>query len=119
MKYEDVLSHISELKIKRHITNHNLADMCHVSDSTMSRILNGQITMSISMALDMAKAFDVPVSELFGETVEAPKEASEKVVTTEAIRISADRIVCAMKSCCTISAVAMVISAILVRRRKG
>lgn len=36
MKYEDVLSHISELKIKRHITNHNLADMCHVSDSTMS-----------------------------------------------------------------------------------
>lgn len=119
MKYEDVLSHISELKIKRHITNHNLSDMCHVSDSTMSRILNGQITMSISMALDMAKAFDVPVSKLLGETVEAPKETSEKVATTEVIRISADRIVCALKSCCTISAAAMVISAILVRRRKG
>lgn len=118
MKYEDILSHVSELKIKRHMTNHNLADLCHVSDSTMSRILNGQITMSISTALDMAKAFNIPVSELLGETVEVPKKTTQKDLLTEELRLSADRIVYAMKSCCAIYAAAMVVSAILVRRRK-
>lgn len=81
MHYTQAIANIRKLKETRNISNHVLAENCHVTDGTMSKMLNGQATISLPVALDIAKVLGVSLSELIGEPSQTRAETVDQLVS--------------------------------------
>ena len=81
MQYNQALAHIKALKEAGHVSGHALAEKCHVTDGTMSKMLNGQATITLPVALDLAEVLGVSLSELVGEPPQTRAETVERLVS--------------------------------------
>lgn len=80
MQYKQAIAHIKELKEAQHITSHVLAEKCNVTDGTMSKMLNEQAAIPLHVAIDLAQALGVSLSELVGEPWQTRAETVDQLV---------------------------------------
>ena len=80
MQYKQAVAHIKELKEAQHITSHALAEKCNVTDGTMSKMLNEQAAVPLHVAIDLAQALGVSLSELVGEPWQTRAETVDQLV---------------------------------------
>lgn len=60
------LQKIKDLRTARGMSAQQMADELHISDSSYSRIANGDTTLSFEMAMQIAEILDVPINVLAG-----------------------------------------------------
>ena len=56
---------IKELRLKKHLTQNELAIMCNFEKASMSRIESGQSNVTVFTLKKISKALDVPLTEFF------------------------------------------------------
>lgn len=61
----DVLNHLRRMRRRADLTQEEVAERVGVSRQTIISIERGRYNPSIGLALSLARAFDVPVEELF------------------------------------------------------
>ena len=80
MQYKQATAPIKELKEAQHITSHALAEKCNGTDGTMSKMLNEQAAIPLHVAIDLAQALGVSLSELVGEPWQTRAETVDQLV---------------------------------------
>ena len=65
-KFPSYLQKIKDLRTARGMSAQQMADELHISDSSYSRIANGDTTLSFEMAMQIAEILDVPINVLAG-----------------------------------------------------
>lgn len=55
---------IKQVRLRKKMTQQQIADICHISKSLLSKIENGQTTSAIATLSKISKALDVPLSWL-------------------------------------------------------
>ena len=60
-----MITRIKEYRAKKNMTQENLANLVGVRRETIVHLENGRYNPSLKLALDIAKALDVTVEELF------------------------------------------------------
>ncbi len=61
----EVLNHLRRIRRRADLTQEEVAERVGVSRQTIISIERGRYNPSIGLALSLARAFDVPVEELF------------------------------------------------------
>lgn len=65
-----MITRIKEYRAKKNMTQENLANLVGVRRETIVHLENGRYNPSLKLALDIAKALDATVEELFSFTDE-------------------------------------------------
>lgn len=58
-------NHLKEFRAKINVNQHEMGKLVGVSRQTISQIERGDYSPSVTLALKIAKVFDVPVEEIF------------------------------------------------------
>jgi transcriptional regulator with XRE-family HTH domain len=58
-------SHLQKLRIKRGLSQEELADRANLAYTTINRLENGNLNTGISTIFDLAKGLNVSATELF------------------------------------------------------
>lgn len=58
-------NHLKEYRARINVNQHEMGQLVGVSRQTISQIERGDYSPSVTLALKIAKVFDVPVEEIF------------------------------------------------------
>ena len=60
-----LLNHLKEYRAKKNVNQHEMGQLVGVSRQTSSQIERGDYSPSVTLALKIAKVFEVPVEAIF------------------------------------------------------
>ena len=70
-------NHLKEYRAKIGVNQQELGAMVHVSRQTISLIERGDYSPSVTLAIKLARVFDVKVEDIFDYTYDGKDEANE------------------------------------------
>ena len=60
-----LLNHLKEYRAKKNVNQHEMGQLVGVSSQTISQLERGDYSPSVTLALKIAKVFEVPVEAIF------------------------------------------------------
>lgn len=91
---------IKTLRIKNALTQKDLAEKLYVTAQAVSRWENNEVEPSITSLTEMAKIFNVTISELLGEQQKKEEAIVEKKQECETTQKESNKVVLAVCECC-------------------